>query len=715
MKKRALTADELLRLQEGPASKRLKIRDGKALHIRHSSSEPGSDDSQDEAGRTSDYSEEEDDSDVDFRIPHKAYRAAKGTWTDEDGSEEEEEDEGSSDDESSTNTSHFNIGSEPLIQDRFASALKKKERDVSLPNSTPVAHTWTSLGVSTPLQTAMKSMSITTPTEVQEETVSGTLKPAPEKRLLSPFQFYKNFWSTLTEYLHWFLHLPEKKGSKKPTKPSKKGKKKSTEEEEIVQPPPTIIFCSRAQSAAYLTLLLKALGIRSTALHSRLTQRERLSSLSLFRASVVPVLVSTDVGARGLDIEDVAMVVNWDLPVEPEEYTHRVGRTARAGKGGVAISFVTEHDEDRVVRIEGRINTKLEEMSLPEERVLEKLNAVSTAKRVARMDTDWDSVLQFVQEPLDLDFVPKQPPSSPPVAHAPQQSHDGSPVIDDSEESTVVSISTTFYPGAHLSPLQPDVILLSADGVFFYVHSSTLLAASDNGFGGRLPHPTPLDPASKDLDPFFSVPDQSSVLNVILHSAYDKSCAHYSPQFPTLAAAVNRLPTYGIPPKSRIQPSTPLYNVLLSYAPLFPLELYTLAATHDLYDLAVATSSHLLSFPLFQITDEMAERIGPVYLKKLFFLHFGRSDALKRVLLPPPQPHPPTPWCDFTEQKKLTRAWALASAYLAWDARPDLSTSTMESALRPLAEHLTCEQCQGTLRDRIKNLVVQWSVIKRTI
>jgi ATP-dependent RNA helicase DDX49/DBP8 len=204
------------------------------------------------------------------------------------------------------------------------------------------------------------------------------------------------------------LHLrrappePEKKGSKKPAKPSKKGKKKSTEEEEIVQPPPTIIFCSRTQSAAYLTVLLKALGIRSTALHSKLTQRERLSSLSLFRASVVPVLVSTDVGARGLDIEDVAMVVNWDLPAEPEEYTHRVGRTARAGKGGVAISFVTERDEERVVKIEGRISgyfwlqhastmltcrtdTKLDEMNLPEAKVLEKLNAVSTAKRVAKM------------------------------------------------------------------------------------------------------------------------------------------------------------------------------------------------------------------------------------------------------------------------------------------------------------------------------------------
>ncbi|TFY61651.1 hypothetical protein EVJ58_g4374 [Rhodofomes roseus] len=86
-----------------------------------------------------------------------------------------------------------------------------------------------------------------------------------------------------------------------------------------------------------------------------------------------------------LDIEDVALVVNWDMPDEPEEYTHRVGRTARKGKGGVAVSFVTERDEERVVKVEERIRTKLTEMALPEGKVLENLNVVSTAKRLANM------------------------------------------------------------------------------------------------------------------------------------------------------------------------------------------------------------------------------------------------------------------------------------------------------------------------------------------
>jgi hypothetical protein len=241
----------------------------------------------------------------------------------------------------------------------------------------------------------------------------------------------------------------------------------------------------------------------------------------------------------------------------------------------------------------------------------------------------------------------------------------------------LVSVSTTFYPGAHHQSLAPDVILLSSDSVFFYVHSHLLLGASENGFHSILPPPPS---SNKERDTIVDAPETSTVLNIILHCIYEMSSAHYSPSFSTLTTAVNRLPFYGVRPKLRINPSTALYNILLSHAPLYPLELYTLAATHDLYELAAATSSHLLSFPLATLSDETAERIGPVYLKRLFFLHFGRSDALKRVLLSPPHPHAPTQWCDFSEQKKLTRAWALASAYLAWDARPGMSLSFLRHA-----------------------------------
>lgn len=188
-------------------------------------------------------------------------------------------------------------------------------------------------------------------------------------------QFYMLVPSHVREaYLYYLLcnppdtitHLrraPPEKGRK--LKPStfihkkKPPKSSQSDEADVMQPPPTIIFCTRPKAAAYLTHFLQTLSIRATALHSRLTQRERLSSLNLFRSYVIPVLVSTDVGARGLDIDDVAMVINWDMPMEPEEYTHRVGRTARKGRGGVAISFVTERDEERVQKVEERIGKEL--------------------------------------------------------------------------------------------------------------------------------------------------------------------------------------------------------------------------------------------------------------------------------------------------------------------------------------------------------------------
>lgn len=228
-------------------------------------------------------------------------------------------------------------------------------------------------------------------------------------------------------------------------------------------------------------------------------------------------------------------------------------------------------------------------------------------------------------------------------------------------------MSTTFFPGSQHFSTPPDTVLLTTDNVFFYVHSEFLLAVSENRFRELL---LLSQRPSSDQNPIIHVPENSTVLNIVLHTVYDMSCVQYSPSFAALVTAVNRLPVYGIPPKKRIAPSTPLFSLLLSHASSYPLELYALAASYDLYDVAASTSSLLLSFPLASITDEMAELIGPIYLKRLFFLHFGRSDALKRVLLPPPHPHPPTALCDFTEQKKLTRAWALASAYLAWDARP---------------------------------------------
>ncbi len=149
--------------------------------------------------------------------------------------------------------------------------------------------------------------------------------------------------------------------------------------------PSTIIFAQRCATAHLLHLLLNSLDIPSVPLHSHLTQPQRLQSLARFRAADVPVLVTTDVGSRGLDIPEVAMVINWDCPRRADDYVHRVGRTARAGRGGLAITIVTERDVELVKSIEEEVKVVLEELILPEEEVLEHLNAVSVARRVATM------------------------------------------------------------------------------------------------------------------------------------------------------------------------------------------------------------------------------------------------------------------------------------------------------------------------------------------
>lgn len=121
--------------------------------------------------------------------------------------------------------------------------------------------------------------------------------------------------------------------------------------------PSTIIFTQRCATANLLHLMLTELDIPSVPLHSHLTQPQRLLSLAKFRAGQVPVLVTTDVGSRGLDIPEVALVVNWDCPRTGEDYVHRVGRTARAGRGGLAVTIITERDVELVKGIEDLTST----------------------------------------------------------------------------------------------------------------------------------------------------------------------------------------------------------------------------------------------------------------------------------------------------------------------------------------------------------------------
>jgi ATP-dependent RNA helicase DDX49/DBP8 len=122
-----------------------------------------------------------------------------------------------------------------------------------------------------------------------------------------------------------------------------------------------IIFCNRTKTATLLEYMLRMLEHRVTALHSGLKQTDRVGNLARFRAQAARILVATDVAARGLDIPEVGLVINFDVPRDPDDYIHRVGRTARAGRVGMSITLIGQRDVELVLAIEERVGSKMDE------------------------------------------------------------------------------------------------------------------------------------------------------------------------------------------------------------------------------------------------------------------------------------------------------------------------------------------------------------------
>lgn len=154
-----------------------------------------------------------------------------------------------------------------------------------------------------------------------------------------------------------------------------------------------IIFCNRTSTAQYLHHLLRLLDHRVTSLHSKLPQRQRVDNLARFRASAARILVATDVAARGLDIPEVSLVVNYDIPRDPDDYIHRVGRTARAGRSGESTTFVGQRDVDLVLAIEKRVGRQMEAweeegVNLETRVVREALKLVGEKKREALLEIE---------------------------------------------------------------------------------------------------------------------------------------------------------------------------------------------------------------------------------------------------------------------------------------------------------------------------------------
>lgn len=128
-----------------------------------------------------------------------------------------------------------------------------------------------------------------------------------------------------------------------------------------------IIFCGKKDRVKEIARELKRMNINCAPMHSDLTQAERDDVMYKFKAGHIDVLVATDIVARGIDIDDIRMIINYDVPHDAEDYVHRIGRTARADRDGSAITFINEKDISRFMAIEHFLQKDVEKNPLPEE------------------------------------------------------------------------------------------------------------------------------------------------------------------------------------------------------------------------------------------------------------------------------------------------------------------------------------------------------------
>ncbi|CAH0392930.1 unnamed protein product [Bemisia tabaci] len=149
-----------------------------------------------------------------------------------------------------------------------------------------------------------------------------------------------------------------------------------------------IIFTDTCKNCALLSMTLNDIGFTNVALHGMIPQKQRLAALSKFKSKNVKILIATDVASRGLDIPQVELVINHTIPNEPKTYVHRVGRTARAGRGGTSISLVTPHDIKLVKAIEKVINMKMKEFPVDGKEVAKIFTEVVVTKKASESKLD---------------------------------------------------------------------------------------------------------------------------------------------------------------------------------------------------------------------------------------------------------------------------------------------------------------------------------------
>eukprot|EP01039_Chlorochromonas_danica_P000483 gene483-522_t len=206
--------------------------------------------------------------------------------------------------------------------------------------------------------------------------------------------------AVLRRFLHPENSLASEKGKEKVVK--KKGKRpREVQGEEVPEEKKSlcIVFVQSCQRCLEISLTLQAMDIECVALHSMLTQPQRLRSLQSFKCHTQRILVATDVASRGLDIPAVDLVINFDMPRSPADYVHRVGRTARIGREGSAVSFITQHDITLLHAVEAHLGSQLQKYEeVTNDDILPLLNPMSKAMQEAQQEILSSGLLERQEE-----------------------------------------------------------------------------------------------------------------------------------------------------------------------------------------------------------------------------------------------------------------------------------------------------------------------------
>jgi ATP-dependent RNA helicase DeaD len=180
---------------------------------------------------------------------------------------------------------------------------------------------------------------------------------------------------------------------------------------DINNPKLTIVFCNTKRKVDELAGELQSRGYSVDALHGDLKQNQRDNVMGKFRKGTIDILVATDVAARGLDVDDVDMVINYDIPQDEEYYVHRIGRTARAGRDGAAFSFVSGREIYKLKDIQKYTKTKIERRDLPTlkdikeqhtDTILGKIREAIESEDLAKHSSMIDTLLQEEYNSFDI-------------------------------------------------------------------------------------------------------------------------------------------------------------------------------------------------------------------------------------------------------------------------------------------------------------------------